>query len=128
MKTRKAEKNCISDSLAYEDGNQVYYIEGTACEKRAPPLPPRKEGPPREVTKKKTAKPRKGKSPRKSQFQQELEGNLASKAQVAPKDPDGVYIDNTIVPENDHYYEDLDNQYWALPENAHSTRSDSWSD
>ena len=128
MKTRKAERNCISDSLAYEDGNQEYYFKGAASEKRAPPLPPRKEGPPREVTKKKTAKNRKGKSPRKSQFQQELEGNLASKAQVAPKDPDGVYIDNTIVPEDDHYYEDLDNQYWALPENADSTRSDSWSD
>ena len=111
-KTRKTEETHISGNLAYEDGNQEYYFKGTACEKRAPPLPPRIERPPREVTKKKTGKNRKGKSPRKSQFQQDLA------SQVASKTPDGDYIDNTIVPKDFHYYEDLDNVNWALPEEA----------
>lgn len=106
--TRKTEETHISGSLAYEDG--------TAREKGAPPLPPRKEGPPREVTKKKTGKTHKGKSSRKSQFQRDLEGSLSS--QVASKTPDVDYIDNTIVPKDFHYYEDLDNVNWALPEEA----------
>ena len=116
-RVHKAGQKNTHDDMAYRDGIQEYYLAGEASEIRPPPLPPREEQPLSGATKKTPARTRKRQRKQRTtpNLKQELEGTWAGATQPESTAPSEIYIENTVVPDGDqfydhHYYEDLDSE------------------
>ena len=106
-KLKKTKADNPDDMMAYKDEAQMFYYAGEASEAAAPPpLPPKSVQASKELKRRKSNQHRnRNRKPRQKKGD---EKEQAYDTTVIRKVPTIDYIDNTIIPPVEHYYEDLD--------------------
>ena len=106
-KPEKTKAGNHDDMVAYKDEVQMYYYAGDASKADAPPpLPPKSAQASKELKRRKSNQHRnRNRKPRQKKGDEEEQ---AYDTTVKRKVPTIDYIDNTIIPPVEHYYEDLD--------------------